>query len=105
MNSVGSALPILRQLGSHGNTGNMIRSGDFSMLKVWLGLELRGLFQASVELVRSFMTLPTLTLSLTHNLRLRTWSNPISYRQMFSGSPWSQEYHILPMSNDWHDTY
>jgi aarF domain-containing kinase len=29
----------------------MIRSGDFSMLKVWVGLELRGLFQASIESV------------------------------------------------------
>ncbi|KAF2431221.1 ABC1-domain-containing protein [Tothia fuscella] len=49
------ALPILRQLGSQGNAGNMIRSGDFSMLKVWLGLELRGLFQASIEQVETLV--------------------------------------------------
>jgi aarF domain-containing kinase len=58
-----SALPILRQLGAHGNTGNMIRSGDFSMLKVWVGLELRGLFQASIESV-SISHVPTTSWSL-----------------------------------------
>ncbi|MCJ1306768.1 hypothetical protein MMC25_000411 [Agyrium rufum] len=47
-----SALPILRQLGAQGGAGNLIhniRQGDFSMLKVWVGLEARRLFQASVE--------------------------------------------------------
>jgi hypothetical protein len=62
-----SALPILRQLGAHGNTGNMIRSGDFSMLKVWVGLELRGLFQASIESVSINRFAPS-DPSLTHNV-------------------------------------
>ncbi|KAI9673475.1 MAG: hypothetical protein M1817_002938 [Caeruleum heppii] len=43
-----SALPILRQLGTQ-NRGSLLRSGDLSMLKVWVGLEARKLFQASVE--------------------------------------------------------
>ncbi|MCJ1355269.1 MAG: hypothetical protein MMC33_005260 [Icmadophila ericetorum] len=47
-----SALPILRELGSaSGGKGlvTSVREGDFSMLKVWVGLEARKLFQASVE--------------------------------------------------------
>lgn len=47
------ALPILRQLGTKGNTVEMLRSGDFSMLKVWAGLEARTFLQASVESVSS----------------------------------------------------
>jgi aarF domain-containing kinase len=43
-----SALPILRQLGAQSG-GGMLKSGDFSMLKVWVGLEARKLLQASVE--------------------------------------------------------
>ncbi|KAF2745118.1 ABC1-domain-containing protein [Sporormia fimetaria CBS 119925] len=44
------ALPILRQLGAQSGT-SMIRGGDFSMLKVWAGLEARSFLQASVEAV------------------------------------------------------
>ncbi|KAI9820209.1 MAG: hypothetical protein M1827_005831 [Pycnora praestabilis] len=47
-----SALPILRQLGAQSG-GSMLRSGDTSMLKVWVGLEVRKYLQASVEDVRS----------------------------------------------------
>ncbi|KZF22794.1 ABC1-domain-containing protein [Xylona heveae TC161] len=42
-----SALPILRQLGAQSG-GSMLRSGDISMLKVWVGLEARGWLRASV---------------------------------------------------------
>lgn len=45
-----SALPILRQLGAQSG-GGTLRSGDFSMLKVWAGLEARKFLQASVESV------------------------------------------------------
>ncbi len=44
------ALPILRKLGAQGGT-SMLRSGDFSMLKVWAGLEARSFLQASIESV------------------------------------------------------
>ena len=47
-----SALPILRQLGSQGGTSEVLKSarqGDWSMLKVWVGLELRNNIQASIE--------------------------------------------------------
>jgi aarF domain-containing kinase len=43
-----SALPILRQLGAQSG-GGMLRQGDFSMLKVWVGLETRKFLQASIE--------------------------------------------------------
>lgn len=43
-----SALPILRQLGAQSGSG-MLRQGDFSMLKVWAGLEARRFLQASIE--------------------------------------------------------
>jgi aarF domain-containing kinase len=46
-----SALPILRQLGAQSG-GGMLRQGDFSMLKVWAGLEARKFLQASIEDVR-----------------------------------------------------
>ena len=49
-----SALPILRQLGAQSG-GGMLRQGDFSMLKVWVGLETRKFLQASIEDV-SFAT-------------------------------------------------
>lgn len=48
-----SALPILRQLGS-GSPGAVVRSlkeGDWSLLKIWVGLEARRFFQASAESV------------------------------------------------------
>jgi hypothetical protein len=57
-----SALPILRQLGAQGG-GSMIRGGDFSMLKVWVGLEARSFLQASIDTVSYLETSIT-----THNL-------------------------------------
>ena len=47
-----SALPILRELGAQGGGASIVRSarsGDFSMLKVWVGLEARKFMQASVD--------------------------------------------------------
>ncbi|KAG0156509.1 hypothetical protein PDIDSM_3688 [Penicillium digitatum] len=46
-----SALPILRQLGSGSSLLETVRSGDYSMLWVWVGLEARGMLQASIESV------------------------------------------------------
>ncbi|KAJ5143059.1 uncharacterized protein N7515_001846 [Penicillium bovifimosum] len=46
-----SALPILRQLGSGSSVLESVRSGDYSMLWVWVGLEARGMLQASIESV------------------------------------------------------
>lgn len=43
-----SSLPILRQLSAQSGT-QMARSGDFSMLVVWAGLEARRFMQASIE--------------------------------------------------------
>jgi aarF domain-containing kinase len=50
-----SALPILRQLGSSDPSAVLksLREGDFSMLKIWVGLEARRFFQASVESVET----------------------------------------------------
>jgi len=45
-----SALPILRQLGAQSGAG-MLRAGDLSMAKVWVGLEARKFLQASMESV------------------------------------------------------
>ena len=45
--TVDRALPILRQLGAQSTS--MIRGGDFSMFKVWAGLEARSFLQASIE--------------------------------------------------------
>ncbi len=48
-----SALPILRQLGTS-SPGSVIKSfkdGDFSLLRIWVGLEARRFFQASAESV------------------------------------------------------
>lgn len=52
MRGDGSALPILRQLGAQGGGSSLIKSareGDFSMLKVWVGLEARKFLKASVD--------------------------------------------------------
>ncbi|PYH97480.1 ubiquinone biosynthesis protein [Aspergillus ellipticus CBS 707.79] len=46
-----SSLPILRKLGSNTTALKSVRSGDMSMLRVWVGLEARGLLQSSVESV------------------------------------------------------
>ncbi|CAK7224891.1 hypothetical protein SBRCBS47491_005708 [Sporothrix bragantina] len=43
-----ASLPILRQLGAQSGAG-MMKQGDFSMLRVWVGLEARRFMQASVE--------------------------------------------------------
>jgi len=43
-----SALPILRQLGASSG-GSMLRKGDVSMVKVWLGLEIREFLTSSVH--------------------------------------------------------
>lgn len=59
-----SALPILRELGAQSG-GGMLRQGDFSMLKVWAGLEARKFLQASIEDVCSTLSLlPSLYLLL-----------------------------------------
>ena len=48
-----SALPILRQLGSSSPSSviKSLKEGDFSLLKIWVGLEARRFFQASAESV------------------------------------------------------
>lgn len=43
-----ASLPILRQLGAQSGAG-MMKQGDFSMLRIWVGLETRRFLQASVE--------------------------------------------------------
>ena len=51
-----SALPILRQLGAQGGGTTLLKSvrdGDMSMLKVWVGLEMRKFLQASADQVES----------------------------------------------------
>ncbi|KAF2767612.1 ABC1-domain-containing protein [Teratosphaeria nubilosa] len=50
MDLFSGALPILRQLGAQSGAG-MLRQGDLSMAKVWVGLEARKFLQASVESV------------------------------------------------------
>ncbi|KAF1987203.1 putative ubiquinone biosynthesis protein [Aulographum hederae CBS 113979] len=52
MDLFAGALPILRQLGTQSGS-SMLRSGDFSMVKVWVGLEARSLFRASIESVEN----------------------------------------------------
>ncbi|OMP82676.1 ABC1 family protein, mitochondrial [Diplodia seriata] len=47
MDLFAGALPILRQLGTQSGRG-MVRNADFSMLKVWVGLEARSWLRASV---------------------------------------------------------
>lgn len=43
-----SSLPILRQLGTQSGK-DMVKGGDFSMLRVWVGLETRRFMQASID--------------------------------------------------------
>ncbi|KZZ99471.1 ABC-1 transporter [Moelleriella libera RCEF 2490] len=43
-----SSLPILRQLGTQSGA-SMAKSGDFSMILIWVGLEARKFLQASIE--------------------------------------------------------
>jgi len=52
-----SSLPILRQLGAQGGA-EMVKTGDFSMIMVWVGLETRRFLQASVEDVSLPFLLP-----------------------------------------------
>ncbi|EME41907.1 hypothetical protein DOTSEDRAFT_74080 [Dothistroma septosporum NZE10] len=53
MDLFSGALPILRQLGAQNAKGGLknLQSGDFSMIKVWAGLEARKFLQASIESV------------------------------------------------------
>ncbi len=53
MDLFSAALPILRQLGSSDPRSVLksFREGDFSMLRIWVGLEARRFFQASAESV------------------------------------------------------
>lgn len=46
-----AALPILRRIGSSDPTAVLqsLKSGDFSLLKIWVGLEARRFFQSSAE--------------------------------------------------------
>lgn len=50
-----SALPILRNIGSSDPNSVLksLREGDFSLLKIWVGLEARRFFQASTEQVET----------------------------------------------------
>lgn len=50
-----SALPILRSIGSSDPNAviQSLRAGDFSMLRIWVGLEARRFFQASTESVEA----------------------------------------------------
>lgn len=50
-----SALPILRNIGSSDPNAifKSLRAGDFSLLKIWVGLEARRFFQASTEQVET----------------------------------------------------
>lgn len=54
-----SSLPILRQLGAQSGK-DMVKAGDLSMLRVWVGLETRRFMQASVEDVSCFASAPCL---------------------------------------------
>lgn len=49
-----SSLPILRQLSAQSGT-EMARSGDFSMILVWMGLETRRFLQTSVDDVSIYL--------------------------------------------------
>lgn len=89
MDLFAGALPILRQLGAQGGTG-MLRKGDFSMIKVWAGLEARRFITATVEEVSSFLDtpnlshlppVPRLTLLIC---RLSGVSSMINYHPMYS---------------------
>ena len=64
-----SALPILRQLGAQGG-GSMLRDGDFSMLKVWAGLEARKFLQASAEEVSNHINLLDLSDRISYRSRI-----------------------------------
>ncbi|KAL2047585.1 hypothetical protein N7G274_000627 [Stereocaulon virgatum] len=51
-----SALPILRQLGAQGGGTSLLKSareGDFSMIRIWVGLEGRQFLQASANQVET----------------------------------------------------
>jgi len=59
----------------------MIRGGDFSMLKVWVGLEARSFLQASIETV-SFLTVVIFVnaKSQLNHVRLNDASSQINSR-------------------------
>lgn len=50
-----SALPILRSIGSSDPSAILqsFKEGDFSLLRIWVGLEARRFFQASAESVEA----------------------------------------------------
>lgn len=51
-----SALPILRQLGAQSGGTSLLKSareGDFSMIRIWVGLEGRQFLQASADQVET----------------------------------------------------
>lgn len=55
-NTTPSALPILRQLGAQGGGTSLLKSareGDFSMIKIWVGLEGRQFLRASADQVEA----------------------------------------------------
>ena len=78
-----SALPILRQLGAQSG-GGMLREGDFSMLKVWAGLEARKFLQASIEDV-SYFLIPSSKQGAKW-IRLNDVLNMTSYHRIYRGS-------------------
>lgn len=50
-----SALPILRSIGSSDPSAILqsFKEGDFSLIRIWVGLEARRFFQASAESVEA----------------------------------------------------
>ena len=58
-----SALPILRQIGSSDPSAVLknLKAGDFSLLRIWVGLEARRFFQASAESVERCVALDLLS--------------------------------------------
>ena len=59
----------------------MIRGGDFSMLKVWVGLEARSFLQASID---SVSTAHSDLEFFADNIRWNDVSSMISYRPTYS---------------------
>lgn len=85
-----SALPILRQLGAQGGTSGlrtMLRSGDYSMIKVWAGLEARRFFTVSVEEVSLLMlSFKHSSSFLTHSRRSIAVSSMTNCRPIYNES-------------------
>jgi aarF domain-containing kinase len=82
-----SSLPILRQLGTQGGK-DMVKEGDFHMLKVWVGLETRRFMQASAEDVSLLSQIILFeTTSLTLENRSKDVSATISSPRMSNRAP------------------